>query len=171
MRVSYKGMDKDFQFRLAEIYFKEEETETVDKMISLMHEKGWHYFSMFTDYGQHEVEDFEEYREFMKDWKDCKKLLREQKQQAETEPEQETEATAETEEATAEPATEEPEITVTLEWFEQKDFKPIWNARHHKKVHGTPEECMAQIREFKDHHDVVKYTIVNIVDISRRETA
>lgn len=87
--------------------------------------------------------------------------MTEEPEPAETEPES-AEATAE----------QEPEITVTLEWCDRKpDWEPDWNVRHHKKVHGTPEECMAQIRTFKDNHDVVKYTPVDIIDISRRETA
>ena len=75
MRVNYKGMDKDFEYRLAKINYDEEETKKVEYMIKIMSIKGWEIKNATEEYAYCEVENIEEYKEFMKDWKEVKKSV------------------------------------------------------------------------------------------------
>lgn len=77
MRVSYKGMDKNYPYRVAEIYYDEErEQELVDETIDLMKE-WWDIEYVTNEYCICPVEDRDDYNAFMKDWKECKKEARE----------------------------------------------------------------------------------------------
>ena len=75
MIVNYKGMDADFNYRLAEINFTEDEMEKVEYMEKEMRIRGWKIDIVTDGYAQCEVTDKEEYKDFMKDWKEVKKSV------------------------------------------------------------------------------------------------
>lgn len=58
-------------------------------------------------------------------------------------------------------------MTVTLIWYSRNsDFKPDYSDPHHGNIHGaTANECMAQIRELRNNHDLAAYTPLEIVEI------
>ncbi len=74
MRVNYKGMDKDFDYRLAEINFDENTEQTLmDKIEKVMNIKGYALNQVTNGYASCEVENIEEYKQFVRDYKDVKK--------------------------------------------------------------------------------------------------
>ena len=76
MRVNYKGMDKDYEYRIAEInYDDEEESKKVEHMIKIMANKGWNIVNGVAGWASCEMADMQEYKEFMKDWKEAKKSV------------------------------------------------------------------------------------------------
>ena len=75
MKVSYKGMDRELNSRYVEIYYKDEEFEKVEKLINLMNNDGWNIKNGVMGFATCEIEDREEYRYFMKDWKKVKKSV------------------------------------------------------------------------------------------------
>lgn len=76
MQVKYKGLDKELNSRYVEIYYKDEEFEKVEKLIELMNNEGWNIKNGVMGFASCEIEDREEYRYFMKDWKASKKNLK-----------------------------------------------------------------------------------------------
>lgn len=72
MKVSYKGMDRELNSRYVEIYYKDEEFEKVEKLINLMNNEGWNIKNGVMGFATCEIEDREEYRYFMQDWKTVK---------------------------------------------------------------------------------------------------
>mgnify|MGYP006943581313 CR=1 FL=1 len=79
MQVSYKGMTKDYDFRVAEINYDDvEEYEKVEEMIKIMNKTGgWNIVNGVAGCASCQIENKSEYREFMKDWKASKKELKE----------------------------------------------------------------------------------------------
>lgn len=80
MTVSYKGLikaAKNLEYRLAEIEFDQKEFRKVERIANLMRIKGWEIQLVTEDYAQCEVEDRNEYRDFMRDWKESKKCITE----------------------------------------------------------------------------------------------
>ena len=75
MKVSYKGMDRELNSRYVEIYYKDEEFEKVEKLINLMNNEGWNIKNGVMGFATCEIEDREEYRYFMQDWKTVKKSI------------------------------------------------------------------------------------------------
>lgn len=76
MKVNYKGMSKDYEYRIAEInYDDEEEYEKVEHMIKIMANKGWNIVNGVAGWASCEMADMQEYKEFMKDWKEAKKSV------------------------------------------------------------------------------------------------
>ena len=75
LRVDYKGMDIDLDYRIAEISFTEDELEKVEYMTKVMKIKGWKIDVVTDGYAQCEVEDKEDYKSFMEDWKEVKKSV------------------------------------------------------------------------------------------------
>jgi hypothetical protein len=73
MTVNYKGMDSDFDYRLAEINFDDGEYKELDYITKVMKIKGWNIDIVTDRYAQCEVDDKKDYKEFMKDWKEVKK--------------------------------------------------------------------------------------------------
>lgn len=73
MKVSYKGIDRELNSRYVEIYYKDEEFEKVEKLIELMNNEGWNIKNGVMGFATCEIEDKEEYRYFMQDWKKVKK--------------------------------------------------------------------------------------------------
>ena len=54
----------------------DEELEKVNKLISLMEDKDWYIQNVSLGYALCVVEDKEDYKEMVKDWKLCKKSLK-----------------------------------------------------------------------------------------------
>lgn len=75
MRVNYKGMDKDYEYRIAEISFDEEEFNKVCYISKVMAIKGWDIVVSTDTYATCEVENIEQYKDFMRDWKEVKKSV------------------------------------------------------------------------------------------------
>ncbi len=74
MTVNYKGMDKDFDYRLAEINFDEDTEQTLmDKIEKVMNIKGYDLNQVTRGYASCEVEDIDEYKQFVRDYKEVKK--------------------------------------------------------------------------------------------------
>jgi hypothetical protein len=73
LRVDYKGTDEFSNYRLAEISFTEDEMEKVEYIAKVMKVKGWNIDIVTDGYAQCEVEDKDDYRSFMEDWKEVKK--------------------------------------------------------------------------------------------------
>lgn len=75
MRVNYKGMDKDYEYRVAEINYDEEESKKVEYIAKVMYIKGFEIKIVCDGYACCEVDNIEEYKNFMKDWKEVKKSV------------------------------------------------------------------------------------------------
>ena len=76
MRVNYKGMDKDYPYRIAEInYDDEEESKKVEYIAKVMLINGWEIKIVADGWAYCEVDNIDEYRSFMKDWKEVKKSV------------------------------------------------------------------------------------------------
>ena len=74
MTVNYKGMDKKFNYRLAEINFDEDtEQALMDKIEQVMKIRGYYIDQVTKGYALCEVEDRDGYREFVKDYKEVRK--------------------------------------------------------------------------------------------------
>lgn len=75
LNVSYKGMDKGFQYRVADINFSDDEMHKVERIAFLMGITGWLIDIVSDGYAQCEVDNRECYEDFMKDWKACKRTI------------------------------------------------------------------------------------------------
>ena len=73
MTVNYKGTDKEFAYRVAEIGFEEREQKLYSKIEQMMNIKGWKLNQVTDGYALCEVENKEEYKDFAKDYKEVKK--------------------------------------------------------------------------------------------------
>lgn len=77
MKVNYKGRDNDFNYRVAEIYFDDEkESELMDKISFDMNKKGYEIDIVTNGYAVCEVEDKDEYSQFVKEYKVSKRLCK-----------------------------------------------------------------------------------------------
>lgn len=76
MRVSYKGCGQDFNFRLAEISFTENELSTMERIEKVMNNNGWDLNIITDGYASCKVDDYAEYTEFVKDYKNTKKSVK-----------------------------------------------------------------------------------------------
>ena len=77
MTVNYKGMDKDFNYRLAEINFDEDtEQRIMNRIEQVMRIKGYEINQVTDGYASCKVESMSEYREFVRDYKDVKKAVK-----------------------------------------------------------------------------------------------
>lgn len=75
MTVNYKGLDMYNNYRLAEICFEDEELEKLEYISKVMQIKGWNIDIVTMGYAQCKVDDKEDYRSFMEDWKEVKKSV------------------------------------------------------------------------------------------------
>lgn len=74
MTVNYKGTDKDFNYRLAEISFDEDKEQVLmDKIQKVMNIKGYALNQVTSGYASCEVDSMEEYKDFVRDYKEVKK--------------------------------------------------------------------------------------------------
>lgn len=77
MKVNYKGTDKNFEYRIAEINFNEDEMNFMERLTFWLEKvKGWKVDIVTDDYALVEVEDINEYKEFVKDYKAGKKMIK-----------------------------------------------------------------------------------------------
>lgn len=76
MRVNYKGCGRDFNFRVAEISFTENELRTMERIEKAMNVKGWDLNIITDGYASCKVDDYEEYTEFVEDYKNAKKSVK-----------------------------------------------------------------------------------------------
>lgn len=77
MTINYKGMDKDFNYRLAEINFDEDtEQKIMDRIEQIMRIKGWEIDQVAGGYGCCEVDNMDEYKQFVRDYKEVKKAVK-----------------------------------------------------------------------------------------------
>lgn len=77
MKINYKGMDKNFEYRIAEINFNENEMKLMERLAFWFEKvKGWKVDIATDDYALVEVEDMNEYKEFVKDYKEGKKMIK-----------------------------------------------------------------------------------------------
>jgi hypothetical protein len=82
MRVSYKGQDQDFKHRMAEIGYDDyddKERTLLENTAELMEDRGWNIDICGCGYASCEVDDIDDFRSFMEDWKECKKIARNRK--------------------------------------------------------------------------------------------
>ena len=75
MRVGYKGVSLGFTHRLAEISFDVSEFKKVERIACAMKIKGWKVDIVTDEFALCEVDDKEAYNMFMRDWKDCKRVI------------------------------------------------------------------------------------------------
>lgn len=77
MRVNYKGIDKEYNYRVAEICFDDEkESKFYERLEKVMRIKDWDLNLVTECYAQCEVENISEYKEFVKDYKEIKKSIK-----------------------------------------------------------------------------------------------
>ena len=76
MTVSYKGYSKKFSWRLAEVSFTDEEWTLANRMVQPLRIKGWDFAVVTDGYAAANVDDFEQYKEFVEDYKAVKKCIR-----------------------------------------------------------------------------------------------
>lgn len=77
MTVNYKGMDKGFDYRLAEINFDEEkEMKDYERLEKVMRIKGWDLNLVTDGYASCEIENMFEYKQFVAVYKEVKKSIR-----------------------------------------------------------------------------------------------
>jgi hypothetical protein len=76
MTVNYKGAERDFNYRLAEISYNENETRLMQRMEQVLNIRGWNVNIITDGYASCVVEDREEYAEFVKDYKEVKKAVK-----------------------------------------------------------------------------------------------
>lgn len=79
MTIGYKGMTKDYEYRVAEINFDEDnEKEKIlaERLIFFLENvKGYSIEYAVEGYIICEVEDMNEYKEFKKDYKEANKMI------------------------------------------------------------------------------------------------
>ena len=79
MRVKYTGWHADCPYRHAWVSWRPEEDEIAEATVILMwREYGWNY-DMFEEGALFQVFDKDEYEQFMEDWKEAKRRVREEK--------------------------------------------------------------------------------------------
>ena len=76
MRVDYKRMNKNYNYRIAEISFdKEKEQRLYNRIEQVMNIKGWNLCNAAEGWSVCEVDNFDEYKDFVKDYKEVKKSV------------------------------------------------------------------------------------------------
>lgn len=75
MRVTYKGEDPHFKYRIAEInYDEEKEFKKLEELAHIMKTSfGWKIDFVTDGYALCSVDDYEAYRDFMNDWHRAKR--------------------------------------------------------------------------------------------------
>lgn len=76
MRVNYKGMDSEYNYRMAEISYTEKEENLMKRIEKVMNIHGWNLNIITDGYASCEVNDRDEYNEFVSDYKDVKKSVK-----------------------------------------------------------------------------------------------
>lgn len=84
LQVHYRGKNHDYDYRIAEIEFTEDEKKLVNNIADLMNIRHRAYkdlnpytIDVVTDgYALSRVDDIEDYKDFMKTWKQVKKEIK-----------------------------------------------------------------------------------------------
>lgn len=76
MTVLYKGRSKGFNYRLAEVFFTDDEWELACRMEKPLRIKGWDFEVVTDGYAGATVADFDEYKQFVKDYIEVKKAVK-----------------------------------------------------------------------------------------------
>lgn len=77
MTVNYKGMDKDFNYRLAEINFDEDtEQRIMNRIEQVMRIKGYEINQVTDGYASCKVDSMDEYKDFVREYKEVKKAVK-----------------------------------------------------------------------------------------------
>lgn len=76
MTVNYKGMDKELPWRMAEVNFSDDEWELICRMEKLFLIKGWDFEVVTDGYAACKVNDFDEYKTFVKEYKEVKRMFK-----------------------------------------------------------------------------------------------
>lgn len=77
MTVNYKGMDKDFNYRLAEINFDEEKEQSLmNRIEQVMGIKGYEIVQSAEGYASCKLDRYAEYKDFVRDYKEVKKSVK-----------------------------------------------------------------------------------------------
>lgn len=76
MRVHYKGISSEYNYRIAEIGYDDKEETLLAEVAELMMSYGWKIDIVGSGYALCEVDDYDDYKEFMEDWKKSKKEAR-----------------------------------------------------------------------------------------------
>ena len=82
MRVTYKGYDSEYNYRVAKINYDDENEKNIDLLCNiadLMANRGWNIDIVGCGYACCEVDDRDDFNNFMCDWKECKKIARNNK--------------------------------------------------------------------------------------------
>ena len=58
-------------------------------------------------------------------------------------------------------------VSMYIRWYGRNDdFTPNYEDEHHGNIHGkTPQDCMRQLHELQENHDLTRYTPHEIVFI------
>lgn len=73
MNINYKGMDANYKYRVVEINFDNTSQKLYDKIEKVMNIKGWKLTQVTDGYALCEIDSYEEYKEFVRDYKEVKK--------------------------------------------------------------------------------------------------
>lgn len=75
--VNYKGMDRNFNYRLAEInYDEEKEQRLMDRIEQIMRIHGYEISQVTDGYASCEVDSMDEYKDFVREYKETKKAVK-----------------------------------------------------------------------------------------------
>lgn len=79
MTIGYKGMSKDYEYRVAEICYNDDDkkdTELAERVaFFLIRIKGWDIDTAVPGWMCCQVENMDEYKVFKKDYKEAKKMI------------------------------------------------------------------------------------------------
>lgn len=76
MQVKYKGISKDFDYRVAEIYYTDNEQNILDRMCLGMSKTTNYRIDIVTDgYAICEVDDMNDFKDFCRLFKKWKKMI------------------------------------------------------------------------------------------------
>ena len=76
MTATYKGRRSGFRYQIAEIICDEKETEWRDRAVELIRNRGYRTCICDNNWASVEVCGADGFKEFMEDWKECKRLAK-----------------------------------------------------------------------------------------------
>ena len=77
MRVDYKGKSKDFNYRIAEVSFEDNELRLMERVeFALERVNGWKSSGICGNLCIFAVDDYEDYKSFVEDYKSIKKVIK-----------------------------------------------------------------------------------------------
>lgn len=76
MTINYKGCTKDYPYRVAEINYREEEVELFNRLVFFLERISWEVESVTDGYALIQVDNFEQYKELVQDYKARKRVVK-----------------------------------------------------------------------------------------------